>query len=625
MSNPNRTPSSRRALLPVLDRTLLRRGLPAVLLVALLGGGLMITAQAPAPTNLPPDPPEETTAALAPGEAPAAQAEEVLAPTAPAPPAPAPAAAPVALVLKQIDAELFPLPSSLAPNVTFWNDVFSRYSSDQVVLHDEWHTQRIYAVLDFTDLATSPLSEAARERRRKDAVRTETTKIRVTLQDLAAGRSPSYPEDAKRIAALIGAVPASEYRLAADRVRDQAGLKDYFAAAIGRAGRYLPGIERLFTSRTLPLALTRLPFVESMFQENARSKVAAGGIWQIMPSTGRRFLRVSADVDERFDPLLAAGAAASVLQENFRYLGTWPLAITAYNHGPGGLMRAVSNLGTRDIGTIVSKHQGRTFGFASRNFYAEFVAAANLYENREHFFPDSQPLPELTFDEMLVPHYVPAPALAAKAGLSVADVAMLNPAVDPDVWTGRVLLPAGYRLRVPAGQAAAFQTAYAALPPEVKVARQAGTQHRVKSGETLSVIARRHGVSVAAIQQANRMGKKTVLRVGQMLAIPGRMSVSPAPTRVAAVTPAPVPSPAASTTTQAAVAPALPAPDPDAAEKAASTEAVDKAAPKEHVVRAGDTLFSISRRYGVPIKTLMQANGLKGGRIYPGQRLSLAR
>ncbi len=593
------------------------RLLPAALVAAFLLGGLILVAQTPAPV---------------PEEAPAAQAPSVLAPTTsageppPAAEAPTPApAAPAPPVLKQIDAQLFPLPGGLAPNISFWNEVFSQYTSDQVVLHDEWATQRVYAVLDFTELATSPLSEAAKERRRKDSVRTEMTKIRTTLLDLAAGKEPSYPDDAKRIAALFGAVPRSEYRLAADRVRNQAGLKDHFAAAIERAGRYLPAIERLFTDRALPLALTRLPFVESMFQENARSKVAAGGIWQIMPSTGRRFLRVSADVDERFDPLLAAGAAASVLQENFRYLGTWPLAITAYNHGPGGLMRAVSNLGTRDLGTIVARHQSRTFGFASRNFYAEFVAAANIYENREHYFPEAQPFPELQFDEMLVPHYVPATTLASKVGLAVADIALLNPAVDPDVWTGRVLLPAGYRLRVPAGQGPAFQTAYAALPPEVKVARQAGTQHRVRSGETLSVIARRHGVSVAALQQANRMGKKTMLRIGQVLTIPGRFSVSPAPTRVAAVTPAPAPSPAESTTTQAVVAPALPSPDPAAAGKLAS-EDLEKPAPKEHVVRAGDTLYSISHRYGVPIKTLMQVNGLKSGhRIYPGQRLALAR
>ena len=452
------------------------------------------------------------------------------------------------------------------------------------------------------------------------------TKIRVTLEDLAAGRSASYPEDAKRIAALIGSVPASEYRLSADRVRNQAGLKDHFAAAIGRAGRYLPGIERLFTSRTLPLALTRLPFVESMFQENARSKVAAGGIWQIMPSTGRRFLRVSADVDERFDPLLAAGAAASVLQENFRYLGTWPLAITSYNHGQNGIARAIDEIGTPTSCTIIHYYDGPTFGFASRNFYAEFLAAANLYENREHFFPDSQPLPELTFDEMLVPHYVPAPALGGEGRA----VGRRRRDAQPRRRPRRVDRPRPAAGRLPPAGAGGPggglpDGVRLALPSEVKVARQAGTQHRVRSGETLSVIARRHGVSVAAIQQANRMGKKTMLRVGQMLAIPGRMSVSPAPTRVAAVTPAPVPSPAASTTTQAVVAPPLPAPDPAAVDKAASAEGLDKAAPKEHVVRAGDTLYSISRRYGVPIKTLMQANGLKGGRIYPGQRLSLAR
>ncbi len=526
----------------------------------------------------------------------------------PVPEAPAPPA------LKQIDGKLFPLPSQLVPNVSFWNDIFSRYTSDHVVLHDEWHIQRTYAVLDFTELATSPLSEAAKERRRKDAIREEMTKIEVTLQDLAAGRSPAYPDEAKKIAALFAGAPTSELGLAADRLRQQAGLKDHFTEAIGRAGRYLPAIERLFEDRALPLTLTRLPFVESMFNEQARSKVAAGGIWQIMPSTGRRFLRVAADVDERFDPLLAASAAAAVLKENYRYLGTWPLAVTAYNHGPGGLMKAVKNLGTRDLGTIAAQHQGRTFGFASRNFYSEFVAAATIYENRGHYFPGAEPLPEVRFDELVVPNHVPAPALAGKVGLPVLDLAALNPAVDSDVWTGRLLLPAGYRLRVPPGQGEAFRKAYAELPAEVKVARQAGTQHRVRSGETLSVIARRNGVSVAALQQANHMGRKTTLRIGQVLQIPGRFTAGPATPRVASVTPAPAPAPQATATTQAVVAPALPA------------DGREKARPREHVVRPGDTLYGISQRYGVPIKTLVQVNGLKSGhRIYPGQRLSLAR
>lgn len=525
------------------------------------------------------------------------------------------APAPAELKLETLDPDLFPLPDELTENVTFWTDVFARYSSDQVVIHDEWHPERIYAVLDFTEVENSTLSDVAKERRREDAVRAELAKIEGILRHLAAGQDSVYTADAERISALLPNAGKPGFLTAVENLRVQTGLKDHFAAALERAGRYIPGIERLFEARGLPTELARLPFIESMFQTRARSKVAAGGIWQLMPGTGRRFLRVANDVDERYDPLLAAEAAAAVLAENFALLKTWPLALTAYNHGPYGVKKAVETLATRDLGTIYTHYQGKSFGFASRNFYAEFIAAATLYANRAHHFPEVVPWPELTFDELVLDRYIPIPALATKAGLSLAELQELNPAVDDDVWSGRLRLPAGYRLRVPLGQRETFRVAYAELPAELKVARQSGGQHRVRGGETLSTIARRYGVSVAALQQANRLGRRTTVRVGQVLAIPGgRLAPSPppavAPVRVAVAAPPPGAEAPAAQAGGTAV-PAAPDPKPSA---------------KVHVVRKGETLYGIAQRYGMSVKTLMRTNGLTSAhKIYPGQRLSLAR
>lgn len=477
-----------------------------------------------------------------------------------------------------LDPERFPVADELKPHVAFWVDVFSRYTSRQVLLHDEWEPDRVYAVLDFSALEASEISDVAKARRRRDAARKATEKYRSILQDLAAGRDSAYADDARRVAGLFDPeVDRGAFRAAAQRLRTQTGLKDVFNEAIVRSGRYLPAMERIFSQRGLPTELTRLPFVESMFQEQARSKAAAGGMWQIMASTGRRHLHIGLDVDERYDPLLAAEAAASLLKENYYALGTWPLAITAYNYGKNGLARAVRQLGTRDLGVIVHRHRGRTFGFASRNFYSEFVAATLLYENRQRFFPGVEPAPPLAFDEVALEHYVPARELAEGAQGELEVLEALNPAISREVWSGRLLLPAGYRLRVPAGQGESFHTAYAALPAELKAGRQAGFYYKVHRGDTLSGIARRYGTSVTALVEVNGLRSRHYLRVGQTLYVPPGRSWRGGGTGV-------------------------------------------------HIVRRGETLSAIARRYGTTVQALVRANGLaSSNRIYPGQRLAIAK
>ncbi len=540
---------------------------------------------------------------------------------------PAPAVQPAAPVeLDQLDPRLFPQPSQLAPNVAFWNDIFAKYDSHHVVLHDEDHPGRVFKVLDFTALDAGMVSEVEKRRRRELNVRSAMQQIAFHLKKLAAGE---LTDEGKRLAELFASAPNKKTELlaTAGRIRSQTGLKDVFEAALARSGRWIPAFERIFRGRGLPPELARLPFVESMFQGHARSKVAAGGMWQIMPATGRRFLRVGHEVDERFDPVLAAEAAATILAENHRLLGNWPLALTAYNHGPSGISRAASRLGTRDIGVICALYNGKAFGFASKNFYAEFLAAATLYENRAHYFPHVVPEPAIEYEELVLDKYVAVRHLATGSGATVEQLAVLNPAVDGDVWAGQLLLPAGYRLRVPKGQAETFKIAYAALPAEHKVARQAAHEYRVRRGDTLSTIARRVGTSVAELQRLNNLSKKSILRIGQALRVPApRPSALPRATVVVAATPPAAPPAAATPAPSATVAPAEPLPQTAAVTLAATQiEALpDGSKPTEHLVAVGDTLFSIAQRYGTTVRALMSANGMgKKTRIFPGQKLRL--
>lgn len=493
-----------------------------------------------------------------------------------------------------LDPTQFPLPEPLLPNVAFWTDVFARYHDYESVLHDEDHPERIFAVLDFSGLDGLEISDATKAIRRAKAIKVAKAKYRKILLTLGAGKQPAGEEEARWVVSLFEDEPEgrAKYRKAAQRLRSQKGMREVFAAAIERSGLYLGKMEKVFADRGLPWELTRLPFVESMFQVGATSKVAAGGMWQMMPSTGRRWLDIGPEVDERYDPILAAEAAAAYLRENYQLLHTWPLALTAYNYGPGGLKRAVSRLGTRDLGIIVERHTGRTFGFASKNFYAEFLAAAQVYENRGHYFPGVQPKPPIPYDQFAADHYLPIEELAQGAGTPLNDLRGLNPALTREVWQGTLWLPRGYPLRVPSGQLARFEQSYRELPAAAKSDRQAGLRYRVRKGDTLGRIAARYGSSVSALRRANKLHNAHYLRIGQVLWVPpGRTSRR-----------------RASNTQKTRVAQA----------------SVPRTKATVHVVRAGDTLSAIAERYSISIATLKTVNRLRSAhRIFPGQRLSI--
>lgn len=483
---------------------------------------------------------------------------------------------PAQIELRQLDARQFPVPETLRPNVAFWTAVYTARDSHNVLVHDERYLNVVYAIVDFSRIDTSDLSEAQKERQRRLEIDKVRDKYRALLRDLAAGRVSSQDRHhQERIARLFASVPGGreKYLAAVDRIRTQTCLKDRFAEGIERSGRYLSAMEEIFRQRGLPVELTRLPLVESLFQTRARSSANAVGIWQFVHSTGRLYLTIGAEFDERYDPLRATEAAAKLLADNYQALRSWPLAVTAYNHGKNGIARAVRQLGTRDLGQIVARYRSRVFGFASRNFYSEFIAAATIYENRTHFFPATTPAPALRFEEFVAPSYVSVRELAKAATTSLETLRELNPALASEVWADTLFLPRSYPLRVPAGRGAAFQAAFDAVPDAAKSAQQVGLTYRVRHGDTLSTIARRFGTSVGAIQRANGLNSPHRIHQGQRLLIP----------------------PAGSGPGTATVI---------------------------HVVRRGETLSKIARRYGVAVNTIMAANNLRSpDRIYIGQRL----
>ena len=507
-----------------------------------------------------------------------------------------------------IDPDLFPVPESLEPAVEFWKKVFVTYTSDQVVLHDERHLDVIYSVVDMSDLRTLGSSELQIDRARIKRVRAEISRVSRALRDLAAGRPVmNLPADLRSIPMQMEHVAGgrSKYRRAAGMVRGQRGLRNRFEEAIEISGMFMPGIERTLSEYGLPLEIRCLPFVESMFNYRARSKVGASGAWQFTASTGRAFLQMDEAVDARSDVLLAAVGAARKLRRDYESLEAWPLALTAYNHGAGGMARAVRRLGTRDIAVVVEKYKSRTFGFASRNFYAEFIAAVISYVERESHFPNVEPFPEIRFDVALRDRYVALTDLATATGVDMDRLAELNPALDRTVLAGSLLVPPRYPLRVPHGMGAQFERAYAALPPDRKPDRQAAFGYRVRRGDTLGGIARRFGSSVAELQRANRLPRADRIYIGQRLRIPQRGAgrSAPAPVQRAALEP------------PGATGAASSRPEVASSAGQATKETV-------HVVRRGESLHRIARKYGTSVQVLTAANNLRRpDLIHAGQRL----
>jgi len=438
----------------------------------------------------------------------------------------APAAhAPRPAVAQQRQSEAFPRYPGLEPSVEFWKDVYSRWSENEVVFHDRDDLSIIYDKIH-QKKSDNPQSYRANEAAQEAIIR----RYRAILLDLAA-RNPdprTLSGDYEDVYEAFGAKGNPErWRQAADRIRVQRGLKERFLQGLVHSGQFRPHILEILREEGVPQELAWLPMVESTFNVEARSAVGAAGVWQFMPGTGRLYMRVDATVDERLDPIVAARGAARLLKHNYRGLGSWPLAVTAYNHGYYGMQRAVREVGTNDYMTIRRLYQGPAFGFASKNFYAEFLAAMEVAENAEQYFGVHAPFRAIEFDTVTVPSSMPLRAVAEAVQVDPARVWQLNPSLTDAVWRGERNVPGGFTLRVPPGygREAPMQLASAAAGRSGLRTRSMDTGdeapssrfYTVRRGDTLSSIAARHGMTVTELASLNGLRNTNHITIGQRL------------------------------------------------------------------------------------------------------------
>lgn len=339
-----------------------------------------------------------------------------------------------------------PVGSPMRKNVDFWIRIYTQYDTKQGLIHDSKYIDKVYEVLnhpsDARVMAAKHYWESVLLSVNRKAARPETLK---TLNTAMTG-------DELRVYKMYADVNDPDKFLEAahrKRIRFQLGQKDRFIEGLKASGRFLPLMEEVFKKEGLPVELTRLPFVESGFNIRARSKVGASGIWQFMRSTGRLYLRIDDAIDERNDPIREAEAAVRLLRGNYDSLGKWSLAVTAYNHGRKGMMRAVRKVGSTQLDDLIESYRNRSFGFASGNFYAELLASIEVERHADLYFGKVQRDPPLQAYEVALPASIRFKDVCQFMRLDRYRLRELNPAITEEALSGQLPLPAGYRLRLP--------------------------------------------------------------------------------------------------------------------------------------------------------------------------------
>lgn len=341
--------------------------------------------------------------------------------------------------------------------------------------------------------------------------------------------------------------------------------KEKFEMSLARSGRYLEMVQRTFREAGIPTDLAYMAHVESAFKPRAYSRAKAKGIFQFIAATGRRYgLRSDAWTDDRSDPEKSARAAAAYLTDLHDEFGDWYLALAGYNAGEGKIRRAIAKTGSRDFWTIARTSAIRN---ETKNYVPAILAATLIAKDPARYGLAYTPDEPIVYELAEVRGGLDLRALAQAAGLAPDALYELN----PDLRRARTAPGRMTNLKVPPGFVAATVAAAGRVPA---VRHEESARHVVRKGDTLGAISRRYGVSVAAIQRANRLGSPKSLPIGKVLRIPSRNGASGG--------------------------------GDDVDEPAAAATATTLA----YRVRSGDTLSAIARRHGTSPAAIASASGI---------------
>ncbi|MEF2146504.1 MAG: LysM peptidoglycan-binding domain-containing protein [Desulfovibrionaceae bacterium] len=377
-----------------------------------------------------------------------------------------------------------------------------------------------------------------------------------------------------------------------------------FEKWLKRSEQHLPMVRAVFTKYGLPQDLILLAFAESGYNVKAYSWAGAGGLWQFMPYTGRKYgLRVDWWIDERRDPYMATDAAARYLKDLYGIFGDWHLALAAYNAGEGKIMRALAGTGATSFFDLAAKNNRlksrARLKRETLQYVPKFIAISKIFQNLETLgFEPVRWTEDPALEHVTVPGGTDLLALAQAGGMKWSEFHALNPAyrrqVSPPKMTTTAHLP---KEKV---------TAMVAYLNDPGTKPYAGYQvHKVRSGDSWWGISRRYGVPIAVLKKVNNRSKNT-LQPGQRLMIPGHGKEYEVAAAEAAEKQTKRSKKSSASTTNSSTA---------KTRKVAQSRS-------NYVVQSGDTLWSISRRYNVSVGTLRDSNGLNSkSKIKIGQRI----
>jgi len=378
----------------------------------------------------------------------------------------------------------------------------------------------------------------------------------------------------------------------------QGRLREWIADGLERGGRYLPMIQNVFRAEGLPLDLAYVPLIESAFKPNAVSRAKAKGVWQFMAGTALEHgLKRDWYLDERSDPEKATLAAAKYLRTlSGMFEGDWHLALASYNGGPGRVQRALKRGGVEDFWELAAKP--KLLPRETREYVPMILAAIVIARNPMQYGFEPPAPPPVEYEKVTVPGPVDLRRVAELAGVSVHEIQELNPELRR--WTTPVRYP-DYQLKVPRGTGEALAEK---LTDSGDVQMASLKWHTVRTGETLTSIARKLRVSRTDLAEANYLSTKARVQPGQSLIIPVEPSALLAgrPDRPASVT---------------ASRPIVPA-----------GTVVSEATSAEHVrivyhVKRGDTLSHVARLFKTTVASLKLWNHLRTDQLVPGARLTV--
>ena len=363
----------------------------------------------------------------------------------------------------------------------------------------------------------------------------------------------------------------------------QTRLRGTFSRYLIRSGRYIPLMQEIFREHGIPEDMVYLSMIESGFNPYAYSRARASGAWQFISSTGKLYgLRQDYWVDERRDVVLATHAAAKYLSDLHNRFGDWYLALASYNAGEGRVAASMRRSGATNFWEL---RERLALPQETRDYVPKYIAAMLIAKSPEEYGFFVQPHAPLVFDTVTVKGATDLDAIARAVGVPIEEIKFLNPHLRRDMTPPD---KSAYPVYLPQGSERRFAQNFPAIQAQEQRAwaKKAGAmgspktvRHRVRRGETLSVIADKYRTRVSRIQRANNMGRRTMIREGQTLVVP-------------------------------------------VGSRYASASSGGSSQTTTHRVKRGESLWKIASRYNVRLRDLLAWNGLSSNSVlHVGQRI----